>query len=203
MSTLPAPLVRALTQLRGSGPAHWKLAARLLDEHLRQPIHRRQPHMQVYEAAAHCLGQQTHTIRNWVSIYRAVGGALIDRYEGTFRYAHWRAMVPAARRAYRPLPLFAAEIAAAAADATQAGLHLPVEAVIEQAAAATQPPRDRFRKRLHAARDVLALLVRDAEAISPALRREVLVIASALEDLEGKPRSETGQPGHPISVGVQ
>jgi hypothetical protein len=142
--------------------------------------------MQVYEAAAQCLGQQSSTVRNWVSIYRAVGAALIDRYAGTFWYAHWRAMVPGARRTRRSLPLFAAEIAATVAEARQAGLRLPLVAVIEQAAAATQPPHTRFAKRLKAAQAALALLVRDAEAISPALRREVLVLASALEDLEGK-----------------
>lgn len=187
MSALPASLTQALTRLRGTGPTQWKRVARLLDAYLNGSSPAKLSPMHAYEAAARCMGLQPSTVRNWVNMYHAVGGALIERYAGTFGYAHWRAMVPAARRAYRRLPEFAAELAATVADATHAGLHLPCLALIEQAAATTHPPQVRFAKRLTAAKAALALLLRDAEAISPVLREDVLVIASALNELDVDP----------------
>lgn len=173
----------ALRQLRGESDAHWKLAVRVLERELDAAFKRGQPlpRMKLYQDAAALLGQKTSTVRNWVGIYNAVGDELLDEYDGIFTFSHWRALVPAARRANHSVADYAALIAATADD--YAGLPIPVDVIVARSAAGQKTPAEIFEDALDSARSDLAVMSRHVAALYPKLRKRLGLVIAELESL--------------------
>jgi len=185
---LPDHVVGQLIQLADSGDAHWKQAARVLDQVFEDARAEgiRLPKMKMYQDAAAYLGQKLSTVRNWTAVYHAVGDALLDQYCDVFRYSHWRAIVPAARSADPPKSIedFAAELARTADN--YGGQPIPVDVIIARTATTPKTEAEIFWGALADACASLATASRHVDAVNKKLRPDVLVLASALEELAAK-----------------
>lgn len=188
VAKLPDHVVGQLIQLADSGDAQWKQAARVLDQIFEDARAEgiRLPKMVIYQDAAAYLGQKLSTVRNWTAIYHAVGDALLDQYCDTFRFSHWRAMIPAARSADPPKSIedFAAELAATSDD--YGGLPIPVDVIIARTAKPEQASAEIFDEALDNARAALATMVRRIDDVNKKLHHDVFAISSALENLAAR-----------------
>ena len=184
VAKLPEHIKDQLIQWAVEGDAYWRQAARLLESMFEdaQAENVRLPKMLMYQHAAACLGQKSSTVRSWSDVYKKVGDALLDEYEDTFRYSHWRAIIPAAKKANKTIEAYAAEIAKTSDN--YGGLPIPVDVIIARSGG--EPPKteaELFLEELEAVRSDLALMSKHVDAYDRRLRDAVLILASAAEDL--------------------
>ena len=127
----------AFIALAEQSEEQWRAAARRFDTMLEDAAAEKValPKMKAYQDAAALLGVKTVTIRTWSAVYHAVGDALLDEFDDTFRFAHWRAMLPIAKREGKPVEEIARELAKTADD--YGGMPIPPDVIA--ARAATKP----------------------------------------------------------------
>lgn len=190
VAKLPDDIKDQLVQLADDGDKQWLQSARILDQMFEDAKDEgvRLPKMKMYQDAAAYLGQKSSTVRNWTAIYHKVGDDLLDEYGSTFRYSHWRAIVPAARKAKKTVADFAAELAKTADE--YGGMPIPPDVIIARTDQVEKSDEELFTEELEAVRLNLANMSRHVSKVHPKLRSDVLVLMSGAEDLAGKVEAE-------------
>lgn len=136
--------------------------------------------MRLYADVAAAQRQHASTVRGWHSVYKRIGGDVIDEFPA-LAYSHWRLIVSQMRATERSAPDLAAEWLATSDD--HGGLVVPPDVMAARLADAGREPRatkwDRALERLQRAL-VSALRVCPAGS-TDALAR----VSAALAELEG------------------
>lgn len=146
----------AFIALADQSEEQWRAAARLFDTMLDDAAAEKiaLPKMKAYQDVAALLGVKTVTIRTWSAVFHAVDEALLDEFDDVFRFAHWRAMLPIAKREGKPVEEIARELAKTADD--YAGLPIPPDVIAARAATKPKTSAEIFEDQINRARAALS-----------------------------------------------
>ena len=160
--SIPDNYRNALIALADQGEEQWRAAARLLDALIDDAAAEKiaLPKMKAYQDAAALLGVKTVTVRGWVAVHTIVGDALLDEFDSVFRFAHWRAMLPIAKREGKPVEEIARDLAATADD--YAGMPIPPDVIAARAASKPKTRREIFEDEINRARAALSIAINHA-----------------------------------------
>lgn len=183
---LPDHIKDVLVMLADDGDSQWKQAAAVLEQMFEdaKAENIRLPKMRMYSDAAAYLGQKSSTVRNWAAVYKKVGDSLLNEYADTFRYSHWRAIIPAAKKAGKTLDDFAAELAKTADN--YGGMPIPVDVIIARGGEPEKTGAELFVDAAESAQAELDVMSKHVDAFAPKLKPQVLDIARQVTDLAGR-----------------